>query len=86
MEHERKRFQAMMPQQLETRLIRIRRPEKLAKFIAVALEFAECFPKKSERYFDLAKRARAKLEGEPYPGQQYQFNFAMERANKRTCR
>jgi hypothetical protein len=29
----------------------------LAKFAAVALEFAERFPKKSERYFDLAKRA-----------------------------
>jgi hypothetical protein len=61
----------------------IRGPEKLAKFVTVALEFAECFPKKSERYFDLAKRARAKLEGELYPGQQYQLNFAMEQANKK---
>ena len=72
----------MTPQQLETRLVRIRKPEKLAKFVAVALEFAKRFPKKSERYFELGKRARAKLEGELYRGQQYQFNFAMEQANK----
>ena len=66
----------MSPKQLETRLVRIRKLEKLAKFAAVALEFAERFPKKSERYFDLAKRAEAKLEGELYPGQQYEFNFS----------
>jgi hypothetical protein len=76
MEHERKRFQAMAPKQLETRLGRIKKPEKLAKFAAVALEFAERFPKKSEKYFELAKRARAKLNGELYPGQQYQIDFS----------
>jgi pantoate kinase len=83
-EHEKKRFQAMTPQHLETRLIR--KPEKLAKFVAIALEFAERFPNKSERYFDLAKRAKAKLEGELYPGQQYQFNFAMECKSDKTSK
>ena len=66
----------MTPKQLETRLGRIKKPEKLAKFAAVALEFAERFQNQSERYLDLSKRAKAKLDGDLYPGQQYQIDFS----------
>jgi hypothetical protein len=76
MEHERERFQSMTPKQLEMRLGRIKKAEKLAKFAAVALEFAERFQNQSERYLDLSKRAKAKLNGDLYPGHQYQIDFS----------
>jgi len=76
MEHERRRFQSMTPKQLETRLGRIKNPEKLANFSAVALEFAERFQDQSSRYLDLSRRAKAKLHGELYSGDQYEIDFS----------